>query len=92
LPTLEQVIETPGQATEQATEQATAQEAEMLEFCRTPRSREEMQAFLNLKHREHFRADILKPLLEKGLLKPTIPEKPTSPKQKYYTARHEGDK
>jgi ATP-dependent DNA helicase RecG len=84
----EQVTE---QATEQATEQSTEQEAKLLEFCRTPRSREEIQAFLNLKHREHFRAEILKPLLEKGLLSPTIPEKPTSPKQKYYAAQHEGD-
>ena len=39
--------------------------------------------FLNLKHKRHFRVTILKPLLEKKLLKETIPDKPTSPKQKY---------
>ena len=70
----------------QATEQATEQVEQLLIYCVEPKSREEMQAFLNLKHREHFRAEILKPLLEKELLKLTIPHKPTSPKQKYYAA------
>jgi ATP-dependent DNA helicase RecG len=40
---------------------------------------------LGLKHREHFRATILNPLLKEGLLRPVIPDKPKSPKQKYYT-------
>ena len=72
----------PGQATEEATEQAE----KLLAFCIEPRSREEMQSFLNLKHREHFRVEILKPLLEQGLLEPTIPDKPKSPNQKYVTS------
>jgi len=41
--------------------------------------------FLNLKDREHFRKSILKPLLEKGLLFQTEPNKLTSPNQKYYS-------
>ena len=36
-----------------------------------------------LGNREHFRANILNPLIKKGLLKLTIPDKPSSPKQKY---------
>jgi ATP-dependent DNA helicase RecG len=43
--------------------------------------------FLNLKHREHFRSAILKPMIEKGLLELTIPDKPKSPNQKYKTSR-----
>ncbi|MFZ4616717.1 MAG: Fic family protein [Rectinemataceae bacterium] len=40
---------------------------------------------LGLKHREHFRLDILQPLIEGGLLDLTIPDKPKSPKQNYVT-------
>jgi ATP-dependent DNA helicase RecG len=57
----------------------------ILEFCSVPRSREEIQMHLGLKHREHFRSEILQPLLKEGLLIPTIPDKPNSPRQKYVT-------
>ncbi|MDX2469733.1 MAG: ATP-binding protein, partial [SAR324 cluster bacterium] len=73
--------------TEQATEQATEQVNKVLEFCKEGRSRKEIQEFLGLKHREHFRSEILNPLLEQGLLKLTLPEKPKSPKQKYVTQK-----
>ncbi len=83
--------------TEQATEQATEQVGEdkllaILEFCFIARSREEIQAFLGLKHREHFRVEILAPLLKAGLLVPTIPDKPNSPKQKYIAVKVSGKK
>ncbi len=67
--------------TEQVTEQVTEQA--VLKFCETPKSTSEIMGFLQLKHREHFRSMILKPLLEKGLLLLTIPDKPNSPNQKY---------
>jgi ATP-dependent DNA helicase RecG len=73
------------QATPQATEQAERQNR-ILEYCVVARSREEMMAFLGLSHREHFRSVILQPLLEQGLLAPTIPDKPNSPKQRYVRA------
>lgn len=83
-----------GEATQQVTEQVTqqaTQQAErtkrMLEFCQTPKNREEIQEFLGLKDREHFRSEILNPLLVQGLLHPTIPDKLTSQKQKYYSAK-----
>ncbi|WP_413775103.1 Fic family protein [Gracilibacillus pellucidus] len=57
--------------TEQVTEQADKE------------TRSEMQEFLQLQHREYFRSKVLN---QGGLLKLTIPDKPTSPKQKYYTA------
>ena len=59
----------------------------VLEFCQTPRTRGEIQEFLGLKHREHIRAEILNPLLKQGLLHPTLPEKLTSPKQKYFSQK-----
>ena len=40
---------------------------------------------LSVEVNEDFRKEILKPLIDKGLLKLTIPDKPTSPKQKYYS-------
>ena len=78
------------QVTEQATEQVAEQaekSKEILEFCTTPKSTSEIMDFLGLKHREHFRAKIIQPLLKQGLLKPTIPDKPTSSKQKYYATK-----
>jgi predicted HTH transcriptional regulator len=100
-PTTEQVAEqATEQVTEQAAEQVTPQAApravlsvdnekiqKILSFCLEPRSREEIQDFLGLKHREYFRSEILQPLLKEGLLVPTIPGKPNSPKQKYVTAK-----
>ena len=77
------------QATPQATPQAEIHEdndrtSEILEFCKAARSRNEIQDYIGLKDRKGFRTRILNPLLKGGLLKLTIPNKPTSPKQKYY--------
>ncbi|MBF4693429.1 Fic family protein [Fusibacter ferrireducens] len=55
----------------------------ILEYCKEPRTRDEMQKKLGLKDREYFRSTILKPLLEEGKLILTIPDKPNSSKQKY---------
>lgn len=76
------------QATPQATPQAIREiqrTKKILAFCKTPKTSGEIQQFLKLKNRKHFRTDILNPLLEKGALHPTIPDKLTSPKQKYYS-------
>ncbi len=72
-------------ATEQVTEQVTDQVTEqaVLQFCITPKTTGQIMEHLGLSHREHFRASILKPMIEKELLILTIPDKPTSPKQKY---------
>ncbi|WP_321419573.1 Fic family protein [uncultured Methanomethylovorans sp.] len=40
---------------------------------------------MGLKDREYFRLEILNPLIQEGKLHLTIPEKPTSPNQKYYS-------
>ena len=55
----------------------------LLEFCKIPRSRTEMQEFCEIKTEKYFREQIIKPLLKFNILKRTIPEKPNSPKQKY---------
>lgn len=57
----------------------------ILEFCNIPRTRSEIQEFMKLKNRDHFRKNILNPLIKSGLLKMTFPEKPTSRNQKYHS-------
>ena len=55
----------------------------LLEFCKHPKSREEIQRFLNLKNRSHVMKLYIQPLLEAEKLKMTLPEKPKSKYQKY---------
>lgn len=55
----------------------------LLQFCSEPRTREEMMKHLGLANRGNFRAAYLRPLLQSGALRMTIPEKPTSKNQKY---------
>ena len=70
------------QATPQANPQANPQ-ARLLDYCHIPRSRQEIQDFVGIKDREYFRKNILNPLINEGLLELSLPDKPTSPKQKY---------
>jgi len=78
------------QDTMQATMQATMQDErtkKIVVFCELPRSREEIQTFLKLKNRDYFRKYILNPLIKRGILSLTIPDKPRSPEQKYYATK-----
>ena len=50
-------------------------------------STSELMEILNLSHREHFRANILQKAVDLGLVELTIPDKPTSSKQKYRVTR-----
>lgn len=60
--------------------------ASLLDFCSVPRSRREMQDFCGIKTTEYFRKNIIKPMLNENLIKPTIPDKPNSRLQKYIKA------
>jgi len=78
------IIHLSAQVNPQATPQAMEdRQAAILAFCSVPRSREAIQVFLGLQDREHFRKEVLAPLLASGLLELTIPEKPNSPNQRY---------
>ena len=77
------------QDTVQVTVHDTAQDdrlEKLVQFCAEPRTREEMMAYLGLAHRGHFLNAYLKPLLESGRIKMTIPDKPKSKNQKYIKA------
>ena len=54
-------------------------------FYEVPRSRREIQEFMGIKSRGFLREEILNPLIKGGLLELTVPDKPTSPNQKYTT-------
>jgi ATP-dependent DNA helicase RecG len=71
--------------TSQKTTNQKNKEFKILEFCENSKTTEEMMNFLGLQHKTYFRNNILNPLLKKELLKMTIPDKPNSSKQKYYT-------
>lgn len=58
----------------------------ILSYCESPRNREEIQRHIGLNNRDHFRKEVLLPLLRQGLLVATVPDKPNSPKQQYRTA------
>lgn len=65
----------------------SAVEAEnpLLEFCKIPRTRAEIAAFLGLKTTFYAMTKYILPLLDAGLLKMTLPDKPRSRNQKYYS-------
>jgi ATP-dependent DNA helicase RecG len=75
--------------TMQVTTQDTTQDmrtGQLLTFCGEPRTRDEMQQFIGIANREHFRKAILIPLVISGKLVMTIPDKPNSRNQKYIRA------
>ena len=57
----------------------------LLKFCADPKSRDEMQAYINVSSRSHFSKYYLKPLLSSGKLEMMFPDKPKSKNQKYTT-------
>ncbi len=99
LPAEEEIIYT-DQVTDQVTEQVTEQVAQqviqqviqqvtpqvekLLQVFEGSHFREELQEKLGLSDRENFRKMYLQPAIEQGWVALTIPDKPTSPKQKYY--------
>lgn len=55
----------------------------LLDFCKEPRSRKEIAAFLGLKTASYATDRYIRPMLEQGMLEMTIPDKPKSTRQKY---------
>ena len=63
----------------------TAKAASLLEFCKTPRSRQEIAEYFNVKTAYYAMRHHVQPLLESGQLAMVNPEHPRSRNQKYYT-------
>ena len=62
----------------------------ILDFCKEPRARSEIQEFIGVSGRKAFVSQYLKPLLESGKLMMTNPDNPNSRNQKYVAVN--GDK
>lgn len=56
----------------------------LLDFCKTPRTRQEIADFLGVKTVFYAMQHYVKPLLAAGQLRMTMPDKPKSSKQTYY--------
>ena len=61
-----------------------ADEPDLLAFCKTPRSRQEIANYLGIKTVFYAMSHYVQPLLRSGQLAMTLPESPKSRKQRYY--------
>lgn len=55
----------------------------LIEFCEIPRSRDEICKFLNLKSKTYVIKEYIMPLVDRDVLRMTIPDRPRSSNQKY---------
>lgn len=58
---------------------------DLIEFCRTPRSRKEVCQFLGLTSPSYAIKTYIMPLVEANILRLSMPDKPKSSKQRYFT-------
>ncbi len=73
---------------EEETEQCMRTDSDgLLEFCRTPRTRQEIAEYLGVKTVYYAMKHYVRPLAEKGILAPVETDKPKSKNQKYYTVQ-----
>ena len=74
------------QVTTQVKTQVTTQvetSDKILAFCSSPHSKAEIAEYCGYKNTKNFTKKYLRPLLDSGTLKMTVPDKPNSRNQKY---------
>jgi len=57
----------------------------VIQYCKEPRTLVEIMEHLGFTSRPQFKKHYFDELIVSGLIKRTIPEKPSSPNQKYYS-------
>ena len=57
---------------------------DIYEFCISPKTRAEITEYVGLTNNYYCHKKYIKPLVDKNLLCLTIPESPSSPKQRFY--------
>ena len=60
-------------------------EIDIINFCKTPRTREALAEKFNFETPSYFIKNYIYPLIEMGKIKMTMPDKPKSKNQKYYS-------
>ena len=71
------------EAPDKAPDKALEKIKEIVLYCKEPRTAIQIMEHFEYKNIKRFRRDYIKPLVEKGILKMTVPDKPTSKNQKY---------
>lgn len=71
--------------TREARENYTEETENLILFCKTPRTRKEICEYLGLSSITYGIQTHVMPLVEAGIIKLSIPDKPKSPKQLYYS-------
>lgn len=71
----------------EVTPEVTPEVRKMLSILKGELSRQDLQDSIGLKDNEHFRKAYLLPALHQNLIEMTLPDKPTSSKQKYRLTR-----
>lgn len=61
------------------------QASDLIQFCKKPRTRKEIAKFLGLSSVTYAMNKYVQPLIDKGQIKLTVPEAPSSRKQMYYS-------
>jgi len=65
----------------------SGKERELLGFLSVPRNRQEIAEFLNIRSTVYAIQTYITPLIEKGLVRQTIPAKPKSPSQRFVAVK-----
>lgn len=72
--------------TGQKPDRISERDIKLLTFCQTPKTREEIADFLNITTVWYAITKHITPLVERGFIKLSVPDKPGSPRQTYRTA------
>jgi ATP-dependent DNA helicase RecG len=60
---------------------------DLIEFCKMPRTRKEIAEYLGLSSVTYAIKTYVQPLIDTGIINLTLPDAPSSPKQKYFVER-----
>lgn len=73
--------------TERKPDEEQERRKDLAAFCSTPRNRKEICAYLGVSSTAYAMKKYVQPLIDTGLIRMTVPEKPKSSKQMYYTVQ-----
>lgn len=62
---------------------------DIIDFCKTPRTRQEIAKYLGLSSVTYAMKKYVQPLIDSGTIKMSVPDAPSSPNQKYYSGEND---